>query len=82
MRLPAEFFQFIETGSTLADVSECRIPDVTFTYRTCTECEPDLVFAALQYGSQEVRMARPFMGRWESPLVGRQRWPGCEYGCE
>ena len=27
MRLPAEFFQFIETWSTLADVSQCRSRD-------------------------------------------------------
>jgi len=34
---------------TLATFGPAPIPDVTFTYLTCTECEPDLVFAPLQY---------------------------------
>jgi hypothetical protein len=34
---------------TLATFGPAPIPDVTFTYLTCTECEPDLVFGALQY---------------------------------
>ncbi len=26
-----------------------RVPDVTFTYLSCTECEPELVFASVRY---------------------------------
>jgi hypothetical protein len=34
---------------TLATFGPFRVPDVTFTYLSCTECEPELVFASLQY---------------------------------
>lgn len=34
---------------SLATFGPAPIPDVTFTYLTCTECEPDFVFGALQY---------------------------------
>lgn len=33
----------------LATLGPSRVPDVTFTYLSCTECEPELVFASLLY---------------------------------
>jgi hypothetical protein len=46
---------------TLATFGPAPIPDVTFTYLTCTECEPDLVFAALQYDPKKsVWSVRPW----------------------
>jgi hypothetical protein len=33
----------------LAKFGPSPVPDVTFTYLTCTECEPDVVFASLYY---------------------------------
>lgn len=35
----------------LATFGPSRIPDVTFNYMTCTECEPDFMFASLHYDS-------------------------------
>jgi hypothetical protein len=33
----------------LAKFGPSPVPDVTFTYLTCTECEPDVMFASLYY---------------------------------
>jgi hypothetical protein len=33
----------------LAKFGPLTVPDVTFTYLTCTECEPEVVFASLNY---------------------------------
>src|SRR6202158_2744890 len=33
----------------LAKFGPSPIPDVTFTYLSCTECEPDIIFASLYY---------------------------------
>lgn len=33
----------------LAKFGASSIPDVTFTYHTCTECEPEIAFASLYY---------------------------------
>ncbi len=33
----------------LAKFGPSPVPDVTFTYYTCTECEPEIVFASLYY---------------------------------
>jgi|ERR1700730_4154905 len=35
--------------SKMAKFGPSLIPDVTFTYLTCTECEPDLMFASLYF---------------------------------
>lgn len=37
----------------LANLGPSRIPDVTFLYFTCTECEADEVFASLEYVESE-----------------------------
>ncbi len=37
----------------LAPLGPLRIPDVPFTYLSCTECEPELIFASPQYDSQK-----------------------------
>ena len=37
----------------LATLGPSRVPDVTFTYLSCTECEPELLFAALQFDPEK-----------------------------
>jgi hypothetical protein len=44
------------------------VPDVTFTYLTCTECEPELVFASLYYD------ATKFAWRVRSWGDGKDLW--------
>lgn len=53
---------------SLAAFGPSRIPDVTFTYLSCTECEPEFMFASLQYDSQKSAwQIRP----WEN---GKDLW--------
>jgi hypothetical protein len=37
----------------LAKFGPSPVPDVTFTYLTCTECEPDIMFASLHYDERQ-----------------------------
>jgi hypothetical protein len=53
---------------SLAKFGLSSVPDVTFTYLTCTECEPELVFASLYYD------ARKFAWRVRSWGDGKDLW--------
>jgi hypothetical protein len=45
----------------LAKFGPSSVPDVTFTYLTCTECEPDLMLASLHYNeTKSVWEVRPW----------------------
>jgi hypothetical protein len=53
---------------TLAKFGPSSVPDVTFSYLTCTECEPELVFASLYYD------ATKFAWRVRSWGDGKDLW--------
>jgi hypothetical protein len=52
----------------LAKFGPSSVPDVTFTYLTCTECEPELVFASMYYD------ATKFIWRVRSWGDGKDLW--------
>jgi hypothetical protein len=53
---------------SLAKFGPSSVPDVTFTYLSCTECEPELVFASLYYD------AAKFAWRVRSWGDGKDLW--------